>query len=53
VHALVSGSGPTVFGILPTAEQAIAAARSLTAAYPRAVAAEPTGPAFAAPQPLP
>jgi 4-diphosphocytidyl-2-C-methyl-D-erythritol kinase len=53
VHALVSGSGPTVFGILPTAEQAVAAARSLIAAYPRAVAAEPTGPAFAAPQPLP
>jgi 4-diphosphocytidyl-2-C-methyl-D-erythritol kinase len=52
-HALVSGSGPTVFGILPTAEEAVAAARALAAAYPRTVAAEPTGPAFAAPQPLP
>jgi 4-diphosphocytidyl-2-C-methyl-D-erythritol kinase len=51
-HVLVSGSGPTVFGILPTAEEAIAAARSLAATYPRAVAAEPTGPAFAAAQPL-
>jgi 4-diphosphocytidyl-2-C-methyl-D-erythritol kinase len=52
-HALVSGSGPTVFGILPTAEEAVAAARALVPAYPRTVAAEPTGPAFAAPQPLP
>jgi 4-diphosphocytidyl-2-C-methyl-D-erythritol kinase len=52
-HALVSGSGPTVFGILPTAEEAVAAARALAPAYPRTVAAEPTGPAFAAPQPLP
>jgi 4-diphosphocytidyl-2-C-methyl-D-erythritol kinase len=52
-HALVSGSGPTVFGILPTAEEAVAAARALASAYPRTVAAEPTGPAFAAPQPLP
>jgi 4-diphosphocytidyl-2-C-methyl-D-erythritol kinase len=52
-HVLVSGSGPTVFGILPTAEEAVAAARALAPAYPRAVAAEPTGPAFAAPQPLP
>jgi 4-diphosphocytidyl-2-C-methyl-D-erythritol kinase len=52
-HALVSGSGPTVFGILPTAEEAVAAARALAPAYPRTVAVEPTGPAFAAPQPLP
>jgi 4-diphosphocytidyl-2-C-methyl-D-erythritol kinase len=52
-HVLVSGSGPTVFGILPTAEEAVAAARALASAYPRTVAAEPTGPAFAAPQPLP
>jgi 4-diphosphocytidyl-2-C-methyl-D-erythritol kinase len=52
-HALVSGSGPTVFGILPTAEEAVAAARALAPAFPRTVAAEPTGPAFAAPQPLP
>jgi 4-diphosphocytidyl-2-C-methyl-D-erythritol kinase len=52
-HVLVSGSGPTVFGILPTAEEAVAAARALAPAYPRTVAAEPTGPAFAAPQPLP
>jgi 4-diphosphocytidyl-2-C-methyl-D-erythritol kinase len=52
-HALVSGSGPTVFGVLPTEEEAVAAARALAAAYPRTIAAEPTGPAFAAPQPLP
>ena len=41
-HALVSGSGPTVFGLFPSAEAARAAARTL----PGAVAAEPVGPDF-------
>jgi 4-diphosphocytidyl-2-C-methyl-D-erythritol kinase len=52
-HALVSGSGPTVFGLFDSSEEAVGAARQLAGAYPRTVAAEPTGPAFAAPQPLP
>lgn len=52
-HALVSGSGPTVFGIYDAPADAVAAARALAAAYPRAVAAEPVGPAYADPGPVP
>lgn len=40
-HALVSGSGPTVFGIYRDGEDAAAAAATLAATYPRAVAAAP------------
>jgi 4-diphosphocytidyl-2-C-methyl-D-erythritol kinase len=40
-HALVSGSGPTVFGLYPDPRDAAAAARALAEAYPRAVAAAP------------
>jgi 4-diphosphocytidyl-2-C-methyl-D-erythritol kinase len=47
VHALVSGSGPTVFGLFDDAAAAQRAAGTLRAAYPRAVAAEPVGPDFA------
>jgi 4-diphosphocytidyl-2-C-methyl-D-erythritol kinase len=39
--ALVSGSGPTVFGLFGDPERAAAAAAALAPAYPRAVAAEP------------
>jgi 4-diphosphocytidyl-2-C-methyl-D-erythritol kinase len=46
-HALVSGSGPTVFGLYPAAAAAEAAAAVLRRAYPRAVAAEPVGRATA------
>jgi hypothetical protein len=42
-----------VFGLFDSSEEAVGAARQLAGAYPRTVAAEPTGPAFAAPQPLP
>lgn len=50
-HALVSGSGPTVFGIYDEPADAVAAARTLAAAHPRTVAVEPAGPAFAQPHP--
>jgi 4-diphosphocytidyl-2-C-methyl-D-erythritol kinase len=46
-HALVSGSGPTVFGLYAAAAAAEAAAAALRPAYPRAVAAEPAGTAAA------
>jgi 4-diphosphocytidyl-2-C-methyl-D-erythritol kinase len=42
-HALVSGSGPTVFGLFGTVARARAAAQAVGG-----VAAEPVGPAFAA-----
>jgi 4-diphosphocytidyl-2-C-methyl-D-erythritol kinase len=41
-HALVSGSGPTVFGLYGSRERAEAAAREVGG-----IAAEPVGPAFA------
>jgi 4-diphosphocytidyl-2-C-methyl-D-erythritol kinase len=46
-HALVSGSGPTVFGLYGDRREAEVAAAALAAAYPRAVAAVPVGPAEA------
>ena len=53
VRAMVSGSGPTVFGLFPGergAEHARAAADALRPRHPEAVAATPVGRAFAAPQ---
>ncbi len=53
-RALVSGSGPTVFGLFPGAEGAEAAteaARELAARFPGASAATPVGPDAGAPQP--
>jgi 4-diphosphocytidyl-2-C-methyl-D-erythritol kinase len=47
-HALVSGSGPTVVGLFDEPAAAERAAVALRARYPRAVAAEPVGPEFAA-----
>jgi 4-diphosphocytidyl-2-C-methyl-D-erythritol kinase len=52
VRAMVSGSGPTVFGLFPGADgvaHAHAAAAALRARHPHAVAATPVGRAFAAP----
>jgi 4-diphosphocytidyl-2-C-methyl-D-erythritol kinase len=52
VRAMVSGSGPTVFGLFPGpdgAAHARAAADALRARHPHAVAAAPVGRAFAAP----
>jgi 4-diphosphocytidyl-2-C-methyl-D-erythritol kinase len=52
VRAMVSGSGPTVFGLFPGADGAAhaqAAATALRARHPHAVAAAPVGRAFAAP----
>jgi 4-diphosphocytidyl-2-C-methyl-D-erythritol kinase len=45
--AMVSGSGPTVFGVFDTPEAARTAARELAGRYPRAVAAEPVDRDFA------
>ena len=50
-HALVSGSGPTVFGVYPDAAAAGAAARALAAEHPRAAAARPVGARAAEAQP--
>ena len=53
VRAMVSGSGPTVFGIFPGPEgpaHAEAAAAALRARRPHAVAATPVGRAFAEPR---
>ena len=53
VRAMVSGSGPTVFGIFPGPEgpaHAEAAAAALRARHPHAVAATPVGRAFAEPR---
>jgi 4-diphosphocytidyl-2-C-methyl-D-erythritol kinase len=50
-RALVSGSGPTVFGLYDDPEAATAAVRTLAAAYPRAVAAEPVRAGDARPEP--
>jgi 4-diphosphocytidyl-2-C-methyl-D-erythritol kinase len=52
VRAMVSGSGPTVFGLFPGPAglgHAQAAAAALRARHPHAVAAAPVGRAFAAP----
>ena len=53
VRAMVSGSGPTVFGLFP-GEQGVgharAAADALRPRHPHAVAATPVGRAFAAPR---
>ena len=52
VRAMVSGSGPTVFGLFAGAEgvaHAHAAAAALRQRHPHAVAATPVGRAFAAP----
>jgi 4-diphosphocytidyl-2-C-methyl-D-erythritol kinase len=53
VRAMVSGSGPTVFGLFP-GDDGIAHARAAAAAlrdrHPHAVAATPVGRAFAAPR---
>jgi len=53
VRAMVSGSGPTVFGLFPGPDgitHARAAAEALRARHPHAVAATPVGPAFAGPK---
>jgi 4-diphosphocytidyl-2-C-methyl-D-erythritol kinase len=52
VRAMVSGSGPTVFGLFPGADgptHAQAAAAALRERHPHAVAATPVGRAFAEP----
>jgi 4-diphosphocytidyl-2-C-methyl-D-erythritol kinase len=52
VRAMVSGSGPTVFGLFPGADGAAhahAAAAALRARHPHAVAATPVGRVYAAP----
>jgi 4-diphosphocytidyl-2-C-methyl-D-erythritol kinase len=52
VRAMVSGSGPTVFGIFDGAEGATharAAAAALRSRHPQALAATPVGRSFAAP----
>jgi 4-diphosphocytidyl-2-C-methyl-D-erythritol kinase len=46
-HSLVSGSGPTVFGLYPDDGAARAAAAALARRYPRAVAARPVAAADA------
>jgi 4-diphosphocytidyl-2-C-methyl-D-erythritol kinase len=54
VRAMVSGSGPTVFGVFPGADgigHAQAAAAALRPRHPHAVAAAPVGRAFAEPVP--
>ncbi|HEY7077319.1 MAG TPA: hypothetical protein VH418_18210 [Solirubrobacteraceae bacterium] len=48
-HAMVAGSGPTVYGVLDTLDAAERAAQHLRAAgYPRALAAAPVGAEFTA-----
>jgi 4-diphosphocytidyl-2-C-methyl-D-erythritol kinase len=43
-HAMVTGSGPTAFGLYPTAEVAAAAARELRDRYPGTLATAPLAP---------
>ena len=43
-HAMVTGSGPTSFGLYPTAEEAAAAADQLRARFPDALATRPLSP---------
>lgn len=52
-HALVSGSGPTVFGVFATSEQARAAAGALRAEYARTLVAGPAPPHAGAVRALP
>jgi 4-diphosphocytidyl-2-C-methyl-D-erythritol kinase len=40
-HAMVTGSGPTAFGLYPTADDAVAAAESLAGRFPGAMATAP------------
>lgn len=49
-HVMVSGSGPTVFGIF-AGEHGLARARIVAAELPGAIAVEPVGPDFARPRP--
>jgi 4-diphosphocytidyl-2-C-methyl-D-erythritol kinase len=49
-QAMVSGSGPTVFGLFPGPDGP-AHARAAAGSVPGAIAAEPVGPAFARPLP--
>ena len=49
VRAMVSGSGPTVFGLFGSVAHAHAAAAALRGRHPHAVAATPVGHDFAAP----
>jgi 4-diphosphocytidyl-2-C-methyl-D-erythritol kinase len=43
-HAMVTGSGPTAFGLYPTLEEANAAARGLRERFPDALATAPLSP---------
>lgn len=43
-HAMVTGSGPTAFGLYPTAEEATEAAQSLRERFPEALATAPLSP---------
>lgn len=43
-HAMVTGSGPTAFGLYPTAEEAAAAAGELRARFPGVLATRPVSP---------
>jgi 4-diphosphocytidyl-2-C-methyl-D-erythritol kinase len=40
-HAMVTGSGPTAFGLYPTVEEAVAAAEALRSEFPGAIATAP------------
>jgi 4-diphosphocytidyl-2-C-methyl-D-erythritol kinase len=40
-HAMVTGSGPTAFGLYPSAEESVRAAETLRERYPRALATAP------------
>lgn len=40
-HAMVTGSGPTAFGLYPTVDEAVAAAKRLSESFPSAVATAP------------
>jgi 4-diphosphocytidyl-2-C-methyl-D-erythritol kinase len=42
-HAMVTGSGPTAFGLFPTAAEADAAAAELRGRFPDVIATEPQG----------
>lgn len=49
-QALVSGSGPTVFGTFPALQAAKTAAAALRPVYPRALAVEPVAAGYGAPR---
>jgi 4-diphosphocytidyl-2-C-methyl-D-erythritol kinase len=40
-HAMVTGSGPTAFGLFPSADAAAAAAAELRDSFPDVIATEP------------